>query len=136
MIDMTKTQALNSFWNNFGIPAYEESSVPDEIWDKSEQKMIPLEMPYITYNVATGKLEDTVLLSASLWYHETSWKNIELKADEIAEAIGKQGYYIARIDDGYLYIRQGVPFAQRMSDENPDVRRIYLNIVVEYLTAY
>ena len=122
---MTKTQALNSFWNNFGVPAYEESTVPPNA-----------QMPYITYNVATGKLEDTVLLSASLWYHETSWKNIELKADEIAEAIGKQGYYIARIDDGYLYITQGAPFAQRMSDDDPDVRRIYLNIAVEYLTAY
>lgn len=120
---MTKTQALNSFWNNFGIPAYEESTVPDDA-----------QMPYVTYNVATGKLEDTVLLSASLWYHETSWRNIELKADEIARFIG--GSYIMKLNDGYLYIRQGAPFAQRMSDDDPDVRRIYLNIAVEYLTAY
>lgn len=120
---MDKTQALNRFWNSFIIPAYEESTVPPNT-----------KMPYITYNVATGKLEDTILLSASLWYHETSWKNIELKALEIAEFIGQS--HTMKIDNGYLYIYQGTPFAQRMSDEDPDVRRIYLNIAVEYMTAW
>ena len=91
-------------------------------------------MPYITYNVATGAIDDIVALNASLWYHETSWKNIQEKADEIAEYIGQSK--TIKIDKGYLYITQGTPFAQRMSDENPDVRRIYINLAVEYLTAY
>jgi len=120
-----KAQALNQFWNGFGLPAYEESVVPDNA-----------QMPYITYNVSTGKMDDMLLPSASLWYRSTSWKDIELKALEIAEAIGKQGYYIQKIDGGYMVVRQGAPFSQRMSDENPDVRRIYLNIAVEYLTAW
>jgi hypothetical protein len=120
---MDKAQALNSFWNSFGIFAYDENTVPKNA-----------EMPYITYNVSTGKMEDIILLSASLWYHETSWKNIQKKADEIAEYIGQS--HIIKLDKGYLYITQGTPFAQRMSDENPDIRRIYLNLAVEYLTAY
>lgn len=120
---MNKAQALNSFWNSFGLFAYDENTVP-----KNAQ------MPYITYNVATGAIDDFVALNASLWYHETSWKNIQEKADEIAEYIGQSR--TIKIDKGYLYITQGTPFSQRMSDENPDVRRIYLNLAVEYLTEY
>lgn len=120
---MNKAEALNSFWNSFGLFAYDENTVP-----KNAQ------MPYITYNVATGAIEDYVSLHASLWYHETSWKNIQKKADEIAKYIGQSK--IIKLDKGYLYITQGTPFAQRMSDENPDIRRIYINLAVEYFTEY
>jgi len=118
---MDKAQALNSFWNSFGLSAYDENTVP-----KNAQ------MPYITYNVSTGRMDDLILLSASLWYHETSWKNIQKKAEEIAKAICNSK--IIKIDGGYLYISQGSPFSQRMSDENPDIRRIYLNLTVEFFT--
>lgn len=120
---MNKAQALNSFWNSFGLFAYDENTVP-----KNAQ------MPYITYNVATGAIDDYVALSGSLWYHETSWKNIQLKTDEIAAYVGQSR--IMKIDNGYMYITQGTPFSQRVSDENPDVRRIYINLAVEFFTEY
>lgn len=37
---MNKAQAIQAFWESFGVPAYEESTVPDDAV-----------MPYITYSM-------------------------------------------------------------------------------------
>lgn len=122
---MNKAQAIQSFWESFGIPAYDETTVPETA-----------KMPYITYNVSTDSLGNVINMSASLWYYSRSWKDISLKADEIAEAIVNMNPPSIKLDKGRLYIAKGTPFAQRMQDENDSVRRIYLNIQAEYLTAY
>lgn len=122
---MDKAQAIHSFWSGFGLPAYDENSVP-----KTAQ------MPYITYNVAIGSIGAPVMLHSSLWYYSTSWTAISQKADQIAAAIG-YGHELVKLDDGYLYITKGTPFAQRMSDPaDSNIRRIYINLAVEFLTAY
>jgi hypothetical protein len=42
-----------------------------------------------------------------------------------------------KFDGGRLYIAKGNPFAQRMADPNDDmIRRMYLNIQAEFLSAY
>ena len=41
-----------------------------------------------------------------------------------------------KIDGGRMYIARGTPFAQRMSDVDDMVRRIVLNVTVEFFTAY
>ena len=53
---------------------------------------------------------------------------------EIGAAIGLGGKIIP-FDGGKLWIKRGTPFAQRMSDENEQIRRIYLNVEVEYFTS-
>lgn len=122
---MDKAQALNLFWSSFGLPAYDETTVPDDA-----------EMPRITYNVATDSLNNVLPLSASLWYRSKSWEDITKKSEEIAEAITGHGYISYPIDGGYLWIVKGTPFAQRMRDDNDDmIRRIYINITAEFLTA-
>ena len=122
---MDKAQALQSFWSSFGLPAYDSTDVPQDA-----------QMPYITYSVATDSLDNVVNMNASLWYRSTSWKDITQKADQIAEAIVKMTPPSIQLDNGRLYIAKGTPFAQRMSDEDGNVRRIYLNIQAEFLTAY
>lgn len=119
---MTSIQTLNSFWNSFSIPAYDENTVPDGA-----------AMPRITYNVVFSNFDEPVASYASLWYYTQSWKDITEKADEINAYIGLGGKCIP-CDGGYLWIKRGVPFAQRMSDENDAVRRIYINIELEYFT--
>lgn len=121
---MDKAQALHSFWSSFGIPAYDTSTVPDEA-----------ELPYITYDVAMDHIDRQVQLTASIWYRSTSWTAISQKADLIAEAIGDGGKLL-KVDGGYIYIFQGSPFAQRMADEDEAIRRIYLMVTAEFLTAF
>ena len=90
--------------------------------------------PRITYQVATSDFDNDVMLSASLWYNTRSWEDISKKADEIAAAIGYGGKII-KIDNGYLWLTKGSPFAQRMSEPSDKmVRRIIININAEFLT--
>lgn len=120
---MTKDEAIHSFYSGFGLPAYDEDTVPEGS-----------ALPYITYSVSTDSIGNMVILSASLWYRSTSWGAIQDKADEIAAAIGYGGKII-KIDNGYLWLVKGSPFAQRMSEPSDKmVRRIILNINAEFLT--
>lgn len=119
-----KWQGLQGFWSSFGIPAYDEDTVPDDA-----------QMPYITYAAVTSTFETPVLLTASIWYRSTSWKDISKKADAIAETL--KGLYLIPIGDKeYIMLAQGTPFAQRMRDEDGGIRRIYINVMAEYLTRH
>lgn len=121
---MNKEQAIHNFWSSFGLTAYDEMTVPDDA-----------EMPYITYSVTTDKWGSVVNLTANLWYHSTKWEEISLKKEQIAQYIGAGR--VLKLDNGYLWIVQGQPFAQRMADDVSDsIRRIYLNLQAEFLTAY
>ena len=125
---MDKWQAINTFWNSFGIPAYDENSV-----DTGENAP---SYPYITYQAQIGALNQVLSLSASIWYRSSSWTDASNKADEIAEAIGT-GYKIIEVDGGYLWITRSQPFAQRMNDPSDDkIKRVYIMANAEFLTAY
>lgn len=123
---MNKEQAIQKLWSSFGIPAYDEQTVPDDA-----------KMPYITYQVATDSIDRVVNLSASIWYRSSSWKDVSNKCDEIARYLAGQGFAKIELDNGYVWFVKGTPFAQRMSDPEDDmIRRIYLNVQAEFLTAY
>lgn len=122
---VTKGQALHNFWSEFGLPAYDETSVPDGA-----------PFPRLTYSVLTDSWENTLLLNASLWWKSTSWEAISNKAEEIAKYIVHNLTPIP-CEDGYVWINKGVPFAQRLGDPDDDrIRRILLTIQVEFLTSY
>jgi hypothetical protein len=121
---MDKAQAIDRFWNSFGLPAYDENSVPDDA-----------KMPYITYSLTVDNLDSPVTLSGSLWYRSESWREITLKSEEISKKVSEKGFYSAKLDKGYVWITRGSPFAQRMTDTDP-IKRIYINLMAEFLTAY
>lgn len=124
---MDKAQALHSFWSSFELTAYDESTVPTG-------ENAP-DFPYITYNVVTDSFDTDVASYASLWYKDYSWAAITAKADAISNAIGMGGK-IVPFDGGALWIKRGTPFAQRMADDSDDtIRRIYINITLEYISA-
>lgn len=123
---MDKWQAVQSFWESFNLPAIDENSATDRS---------KLKMPYITYSAPTGRIDDQILFTASLWYRSSSWKDISRKADEIAQAVG-DGIRVKRLNNGYLWLKPGTPFSQRMKDDDPQIRRVLINISAEYLTAY
>lgn len=133
---MNKAQALDKFWNSFGIPAFDETTVPEYV-DDGNGNQIKLEPPYITYNVVEDSLDSVTNLYANLWYRSTSWREITVKAGEIAKTIVEMNPPSIPLDNGRLYLAKGNPFAQRMEEPNDStIRRMYLNIQAEFLTAY
>ena len=119
---MNKAQAIDSFWKSFGIPAYEVTTVNDENTGDF----------YITYEVVTDSLDHAVPMSASIWHkHTKSWEAISQKAEQISDALVQ--VKSIPLDTGFLYITRGQPFAQRVADEDDSVRRIYINIMAEFL---
>ena len=121
---MTKAAAIYQFWNSFGLTAYEENTVPtDAIF------------PYITYQLVTDSFDREIPLTASLWYRSESWTAINAKTEEISQTISRGGKII-HCDDGAIWLKRGQPFAQNMGDESDNlIKRKYLNITAEFITA-
>ena len=121
---MTKEAALYNFWSGFGITAYEENTVPDDAT-----------FPYITYQLVTDSFEREVPVTASLWYRSERWTAINAKTEEISQKISRGGRIIP-CDGGAIWLKRGQPFAQNMRDESDDIiKRKYLNITAEFITA-
>ena len=121
---MTKAAAIYQFWNSFGLTAYEENSVPDDAT-----------FPYITYQLVTDSLDREIPLTASIWYRSESWTAINAKTEEISQKISRGGKIIS-CDGGAIWIKRGQPFAQSMGDERDNlIKRKYLNITAEFMTA-
>ena len=121
---MTKAAAIYQFWASFGLPAYEENSVPDTST-----------FPYITYQLVTDSFENEVILTGSIWYRDTSWLSVNTKAEEISQAIGLGGKLID-CDGGKIWLKRGSPFAQNMGDDTDDlIKRKYINLSAEFFTA-
>ena len=121
---MTKAAAIYQFWNSFGLTAYEENTVPDDA-----------AFPYITYQLVTDSFYREIPLSASLWYRSESWTSINAKTEEISHKISRGGKIIS-CDGGAIWLKRGQPFAQSMGDESDNlIKRKYLNITAEFMTA-
>ena len=121
---MTKSAAIYQFWNSFGLTAYEENTVPTDAT-----------FPYITYQLVTDSFDREIQLSASIWYRSESWTAINTKTEEISKKISRGGKIIS-CDDGVIWLKRGQPFAQSMGDESDDlIKRKYLNITAEFMTA-
>lgn len=118
---MDREQALNQFWNGFNIPAYDNNTVPDDAT-----------YPRITYDVTVNEFGIPTSLFASIWDRNTSWGRITGIAHEIASRLSEGGYTVA-YDGGVLWVKKGNPFQQRMGDPDDTIRRIIVNIEVEYL---
>ena len=125
---LDKAQALNAFWNSFGVKAYEENTVPASVVSASDGM-------YIAYEVTLDSFPNTSMLAASLYeVNNRKWSGVDAKAAEISAGIGYGGK-IQPCDGGALWIKRGSPFSQHMAGENDTTRRIYLNIEVDFLTA-
>lgn len=121
---MTKAAAIYQFWNSFGLTAYEENTVPDDAC-----------FPYITYQLVTDSFDREVSATASIWYRSESWVGINAKTEEISQKISRGGKIIP-CDGGAIWMKRGQPFAQNMGDESENlIKRKYINITAEFMTA-
>ena len=108
-------EALKTFFSNFGLPAYENGSVPEDV-----------ELPYIAYSIATPEWNEKASVYAQIWDRMRSNAGLLRKADQIARYIGT-GLKIP-FSGGYLVIWPETPFAQIMHDG--DYRSAYLNLSI------
>ena len=121
---MTKAAAIYQFWSSFGLTAYEENTVPTDA-----------AFPYITYQLVTDSFDREIPLTASIWYRSESWAEINAKTEEISQKISRGGKIIS-CDGGAIWLKRGQPFAQNMGDESDNlIKRKYLNITAEFMTA-
>ena len=125
---MTKAGALYQFFSSFGIEAYEETLVPTG--DEAPK------FPYLTYQLVTDSFENEVQIPVSLFYYsEASLLALNEKTEEISKRIGRGGVMLD-CDGGKIWLKRGSPFAQTMSDDaEKTIKRKYINITAEFLTA-
>ena len=122
---MDKWQAQHNFWNSFGVPAYEEHSVPDDQRNT---------FPRITYESAISAFEDLVSITASIWTRTTSWEQADTLANTIERFIKDMG--CPEIEGGrYRVFIGNSTFAQKMDDpEDDQIKRIVLSVTFEFMT--
>lgn len=124
---MTIEQALYQFWAGFGIPAFEENSVPSG-------ELAP-EFPYATYSVSQAGFGVPVLLNGSIYTRSSSWEQGNAYANNAFERL-KNGGEMLSFDGGVLWLKRGTPFVQMMGDDSDElIKRIYFNIMAEALSA-
>lgn len=121
---MTKNKALYAWFNEVAIPFYRASSVPDDVV-----------MPYGTYEYIDSAFDaGEVGLTVNLWFRTESEAIPDEKAQELSKRIGYSGVTIP-CDEGYIWLKRGSPFCQSLTYENdPAIKRRYINITAEYLT--
>lgn len=123
---MDKWQAQQEIWSGFGLPAYDEMTVPDDAV-----------MPYITYEAVAGNIGAATQVAVNLWYRSNSWADISKKAQQIASAVDNMPSSF-KIDGGRMKIRlpDGAPWGTRMEEPSDrGVRRIRIAVEIEFLTA-
>lgn len=109
--------ALKTFFSGFGIPAYQEGTIPE---DKRP--------PYITYSLSAPEWNQKASMYARVWDRSTSNTFILQKADEIAAAIGIRKKI--KFTGGYLVIWPENPNIQTQVDG--DARYAYINLAANY----
>lgn len=143
-------KALYDFWSSFGLPAFAENAVPDdlkaeqEVTREVEETIDPSEVeetidpseavvqPYITYQVAKPYWRQRMMTYARVYYFDTSYADITAKVSEIESRIGE--CLQLSTDSGFLLLYPDTNFCQFVPQ--PDVRQkvAYISLVIEAYT--
>ena len=106
---------LKTFFGGFGIPAYSETSVPDDV-----------QLPYITYPIKEPWWNQPTSFYIVLWSRTNGYADVLTKADQIKAAIG-EGVSL-EADGGWVVIRPDNPLTQEMKDNENDIKALYINL--------
>lgn len=124
MTKMDRYEAQYSFWASFGVPAYEENSVPtgDEFPG----------YPYITYEAVTGGFNADIFVNAYIWTRSSSWTLADFLADKIDSEL-KHGGKLIPYDSGAIWVTAEDNFAQNMGDATDNmIKRKVLSVVLHF----
>lgn len=120
---MNKPQTLNYFWRTAtGLEAYAEEAVPDDA-----------QLPYVTYQTLVDSLDYQVSPLATIWERSESWNGSDRVLKKVEDYIGT-GVTI-KMDEGYMFVCKGSPFAQRRVDpEDRLVHGYLITLQLEFLS--
>ena len=116
--------ALYQFFSSFGIPAFVENTVPDELPGVVEK----VEPPYITYELREPEPGSKCSLVARVWYMDTSFDAIARKVDQIKDAL-REGVSIPT-SDGAIWLWMDTNFCQFQPPSEPKEKIAYLMLVM------
>lgn len=121
---MTKGAALYQFFNQF-MAAYPVAAVPEDVI-----------FPYLTYeNVIDSWTGGEVAMTVNLWFYTESEAIPNAKVEQISKTIGIGGITVP-CNGGFIWIKRGSPFSQPLTDDTaPGIKRRYINLSAEYMTA-
>lgn len=112
-------EALNAFFEGFGLRAYSRNNIPDTA-----------RMPYITYEASVPAPMQRGLLHAWIFYRGTFLAPVASKADEIYAALLNGAALPTPAGAIYLFPDNRTPFAQEQPDPDKNVRAMYLTMVI------
>lgn len=121
---MTPGEAIQRFFEGFGIPAYAATATPSGAG-----------FPYITYDLVEGDWgQAEVNMPVNVWYRTDSEAEPNAKVRDIRRKL-RHGGVLLPCDGGSVWLKQGSPWAQavRVEGEDDKVKRRYVNVNVEYL---
>lgn len=129
MTAMDKFEAQHGFWSSFGVPAFEENSVPDRDtlreWDITD---------YITYTKVNGVFGSVVQVNPSIWTRSTTWDRADALQLAIQNRLENGGERIS-YDGGMIWATadDGGSFAQSMGDPDDDqIKRYRLAVNLQF----
>lgn len=106
---------LKEFFSGFDIPAYAESSVPDEV-----------ALPYITYPLTEPSWNEQAVYHCQIWYQQKHLGELLAKADQVVGAI--QEGVILKNAGSYVVMYPSEPLIQILTDE--DSQRAYISLII------
>lgn len=112
-------RALYNFWSSFGLDAYPEDTVPDNV-----------ETPYITYSIRQPDWTDPGSLYARVWYRSDSYTGVMAKVDEIGRKL-ESGYSVPIDGGGCVILMKDSNFAQFQPYEvDSSMKVAYLSLIM------
>lgn len=112
-----QAKVINSFLNKI-TTAFLENSVPTGT-----------PYPYITYSLSSEDFGEEGLIQVRIWTKSTSVLQVADLTDKLEELIGHEGITL-NLEDGNIWLYKGSPFAQFVTDEDINIKSVY--IVLNY----
>jgi hypothetical protein len=120
---MDKWQAQYNFWSSFGVPAFEESAVPDSG---------KVSFPYITYQAMSAPFGNVTYPNANIWSRSTSWEEADAISDLIENTI-KNGGAVVPYDGGIIWVVSEDTFSRSLADPSDNmIRRKLLSVALHF----
>ena len=112
-------RALNTFFNDFGIPGYLEDNIPDGAV-----------LPYLTYQpVIPGGWNETSSFHARLWYPSKAGRAPVLRTEDAISAALQDGTTLS-CEGGAILLQKGNPWAQPLNNTPEGYLCEYLNFEI------